>query len=46
MADQVVSAEKVWAMLIENLDRVRKASNEYFQMLEKAGFLAITDLRS
>jgi phasin len=35
MADQVISAEKVRAMLTENLDRVRKASNEYFQMLEK-----------
>jgi hypothetical protein len=35
MADQVMSAEKVRAMLTENLDRVRKASNEYFQMLEK-----------
>jgi len=35
MADQPMSAEKVRAMLTENLERVRKASNEYFQMLEK-----------
>jgi phasin len=35
MADQVVSAEKVRAILSENLERVRKASDEYFQMLEK-----------
>jgi hypothetical protein len=35
MADQVISAEKVRAILTENLDRVRKASNEYFHMLEK-----------
>jgi phasin len=35
MADQTMSAEKVRAMLSENLERVRKASNEYFQLLEK-----------
>ncbi len=35
MSEQTMSAEKVRAMLAENLDRVRKASNEYFQMLEK-----------
>jgi len=35
MADQPMSAEKVRNMLTENLARVRKASNEYFQMLEK-----------
>ena len=33
MADQPMSAEKVRAMMSENLERVRKASNEYFQML-------------
>ena len=35
MVDQAMSAEKVRAMLSENLERVRKASNEYFQLLEK-----------
>jgi phasin len=35
MADQVMSAENVRTMLSENLDRLRKASAEYFQMLEK-----------
>ncbi len=35
MSEQVMSAEQVRAMLTENLERVRKASNEYFQMLEK-----------
>ena len=35
MADQVMSAEKVRAMLSENLERVRKASDEYFKLLEK-----------
>jgi len=35
MSDQAMSAEKVRAMLTENLERVRKASDEYFQMLEK-----------
>ena len=35
MSEQAMSAEKVRATLTENLDRVRKASNEYFQMLEK-----------
>ncbi len=35
MAEQAMSAEKVRSMLTENLERVRKASNEYFQMLEK-----------
>ena len=35
MADQAMSAENVRAMLTENLDKLRKASAEYFQMLEK-----------
>ena len=35
MSDQAMSAEKIRAMLTENLERVRKASDEYFQMLEK-----------
>ena len=35
MSEQVMSAEKVRAMLSENLEKVRKASNDYFQMLEK-----------
>jgi phasin len=35
MADQMISADKVRAMLTENLEKVRKASDEYFQMLEK-----------
>ena len=35
MADQAMSAENVRVMLTENLDRLRKASAEYFQMLEK-----------
>ena len=35
MAEQAMSAEKVRSMLTENLERVRKASNEYFQMLER-----------
>jgi hypothetical protein len=30
-----MSAEKVRAMLTENLERVRKASDEYFKLLEK-----------
>ncbi len=34
MSEQAMSAEKVRATLTENLDRVRKASNEYFRMLE------------
>ncbi len=35
MSEQVMSADKVRAMLSENLDKVRKASNDYFQMMEK-----------
>lgn len=35
MSEQAMSPEKVRVMLTENLDKVRKASNEYFQMLEK-----------
>lgn len=35
MAEQAMSAENVRNMLAENLDRVRKANEEYFQMLEK-----------
>lgn len=34
MAEQM-SAENVRTMLAENLDRLRKANAEYFQMLEK-----------
>jgi hypothetical protein len=37
MADQAMSAQKVRAMLIQNLERVRKASNEYFQMTSSRG---------
>jgi len=35
MSEQAMPVEKVRAMLTENLERVRKASDEYFQMLEK-----------
>ena len=35
MADQAMSAENVRAMLSENLEKLRKASTDYFQMLEK-----------
>lgn len=35
MSEIDMSAEKVRAMLEENLARVRKASDEYFQLLEK-----------
>lgn len=35
MAEQM-SAENVRTMLADNLDRLRKANSEYFQMLEKA----------
>lgn len=35
MSEQIISAEKVRTMLGENLERVRKASDEYFKMLEK-----------
>ena len=35
MADQTMSAENVRAMLTENLQKLRKASTDYFQMLEK-----------
>ena len=35
MSEQAMSAEKVRAMLTENLERVRKASDDYFQLLEK-----------
>jgi phasin len=35
MADQTMSAENVRSMLTENLDKLRKASSDYFQMLEK-----------
>jgi phasin len=35
MADQTMSAENVRAMLSENLGKLRKASADYFQMLEK-----------
>lgn len=35
MSEQAMSAEKIRAMLTENLERVRKASGEYFQLLEK-----------
>ena len=35
MAEPMMSAENVRTMLSENLDRVRKANADYFQMLEK-----------
>jgi phasin len=35
MTDQTMSAENMRAMLTENLEKLRKASNEYFEMLEK-----------
>jgi phasin len=35
MSEPTMSAEKVRAMLTENLARVRKANDDYFQMLEK-----------
>lgn len=35
MADQTMSAENVRAMMTQNLDRLRQASSEYFQTLEK-----------
>jgi phasin len=35
MSEQAMSAEKVRAMLTENLERVRKASDDYFQLVEK-----------
>ena len=35
MADQMMSAENIRTMLTENLERVRKATAEYFQLLEK-----------
>lgn len=35
MSELPMSAEKVRSMLTENLARVRKANDEYFQMLEK-----------
>jgi len=35
MADQTMSAESVRSMLTENLEKLRKASTDYFQMLEK-----------
>ena len=35
MADQAMSPENVRTMMTEGLDKLRKASAEYFQMLEK-----------
>ena len=35
MAEQPMSAENIRSMLADNLDRLRKASADYFQMLEK-----------
>ena len=35
MTDQTMSAENVRIMLTENLDRLRKSSTDYFEMLEK-----------
>jgi len=35
MSDQIMSPEKVRAMLSENLEKVRKASDEYFRMMEQ-----------
>jgi len=34
MSEPAMSAEKVRAMLTENLERTRKANDEYFQMLK------------
>ena len=35
MADQTMSADNVRAMMTENLNRLRKSSADYFEMLEK-----------
>ena len=35
MSEQPISADKVRAMLSEHLERVRKASSDYFELLEK-----------
>jgi phasin len=35
MAEPTMSAENVRAMLADNLERLRKASADYFEMLEK-----------
>lgn len=35
MSEQAMSPEKIRSMLAENLEKVRNATNEYFQMLEK-----------
>ena len=35
MAEPLMSPENIRSMLAENLDRIRKASADYFQMLEK-----------
>ena len=35
MAEQSINAENVRTMLADNLNRIRKANEEYFQMLEK-----------
>lgn len=35
MSETMMSADNVRAMLTENLGKIRKASNEYFQLLEK-----------
>jgi phasin len=35
MSEQAISADRVRAMLTENLEKVRKASDDYFQLLEK-----------
>ncbi len=35
MSEQAMSAEGIRTMLAENLDRLRKANADYFQMLEK-----------
>ena len=35
MSEQIMAADKVRAMLSENLEKVRKASDEYFKLLEQ-----------
>ena len=35
MSDVNLSQDKIRAMLAENLERLRKASAEYFELLEK-----------
>jgi phasin len=35
MSEQIMAADKVRAMLSENLEKVRKGSDEYFKLLEQ-----------